>query len=546
MGPDQKQAVLQKLAKLREEYRASLPGVLEAIALDAQRLETPATAEQLQSLYRKLHKLAGSAGSFGYPQLSAQAREIELVLQGWIHGSEPDSNTRLQLLAQLTALDCEENVPSSTAVQAEGFTVQNIGTTKNLVYLIEDDHSVAQELTLALESFGYQVEYFDQLNEVEQAILSRRPDFLIADVLFSDADERGPQLIARLQNQLDDPLAVVFISSHDDFDTYLSAVRAGAIGYFVKPLDIATVIDCLESQLSLSAAAPYRVMIVDDDELLARHYKVVLEASGMRVEIVTQPAQVITVMESFHPEVVLLDLNLPECRGYELAQIIRLNPAWLRVAIAYLSSEQDEQAQAHAVRHGGEDFLTKPISELRLVSAVTVRAARSRQLSDAIDRDSLTGLLKHGRIKEQVNVELERAARQNKPVSVAMIDLDHFKTVNDSYGHAVGDKVIRALSQLLRQRLRKTDSIGRYGGEEFVAVLPDCGPESAQKLLEAVRESFAALGFSVAGEHFNVTLSAGIATAAGPGENLLESADKALYQAKHSGRNCVVTAGEPE
>lgn len=395
---------------------------------------------------------------------------------------------------------------------------------------------------VALGNFGYRVRHFSQLEQARQAIVEQRPDFLIADVGLAHDGGQGPQLVARLQAELNDPLPVIFISSHNDFEAHLAAVRAGAVGYFMKPLDIAGVIDCLESYVNLSPAAPYRVMIVDDDELLATHYKLVLEAAGMIVEVVTEPKDVLTVMERFYPEVVLLDLNLPGCRGYELAQLIRLNPAWLRVAIAYLSSEQDEQTQAYAVRHGGEDFLTKPISELRLVSAVTVRAERARQLSDAIDRDSLTGLLTHGRIKEQVNIELERAARQNRPVSVAMLDLDHFKNVNDSYGHAVGDKVIRALSQLLRQRLRKTDSIGRYGGEEFVAVLPDCASDAAKKLIETVRESFAALNFSAGETHFNVTVSVGIATAMGPGENILEAADKALYKAKNGGRNCVVTA----
>ncbi|MDO3384719.1 diguanylate cyclase [Gilvimarinus sp. SDUM040013] len=539
MSRDSKKSVLEKLAKLRAEYGAHLPVELAKIAGDASKLSEIDDAKLLQELHRRLHKLAGSAGSFGFPNLSQRARELELAIQEWLNVGAPDAITRSQIISNLANLESGIAEPTDTHGRPEGHSAHGPDKRRNTVYVVEDDHHLAREVEAALISFGYDVHHFDQLKDAESAILSRRPDFLIVDVVFEGEQELGPQSIARLQGAVDDPLSVIFISSHDDFETYLSAVRAGAIGYFVKPLDIAEVIDCLESHLNLSQSASYRVLIVDDDELLARHYKLVLEAAGMMVEVVNDPRQVLTAMDSFHPEVVLLDLNLPTCRGYELAQLIRLNPAWLRVAIAYLSSEQDEQAQAFAIRHGGEDFLTKPISDLRLVSAVSVRAARARQLSDAIDRDSLTGLLKHSRIKEQVNIELQRAARQNKPVSVAMIDLDHFKKVNDTYGHPVGDKVIRALSQLLRQRLRKTDSIGRYGGEEFVAVLPECDQDSAVTLLEGIRESFAALGFSVDNKSFNVTLSAGIATAISQSGDVLEAADKALYQAKSSGRNRV-------
>ena len=135
---------------------------------------------------------------------------------------------------------------------------------------------------------------------------------------------------------------------------------------------------------------------------------------------------------------------------------------------------------------------------------------------------------------------MERAKRCHAPVSVAMIDIDHFKNVNDTYGHACGDNVIRALSNMLRQRLRKVDRLGRYGGEEFVAVLPGCSSKDATQLLESIREAFNALQFSYGGQQFHCSFSAGISACEDDEwaeEELLERADRALYQAKQSGRN---------
>jgi diguanylate cyclase (GGDEF)-like protein len=240
--------------------------------------------------------------------------------------------------------------------------------------------------------------------------------------------------------------------------------------------------------------------------------------------------------------VVLLDVSMPCCTGPELAQIIRMNDDWLSVPIVYLSAETDNNRQMNALIKAGDDFLTKPISDNALIAAVFSRAQRARLLSNALSRDSLTGLLKHGDIKDHVGIELERAQRSGKPASVAMLDIDFFKKVNDSYGHAAGDNVIRALANLLRQRLRRVDSLGRYGGEEFLVVLPDCPAEQARRILDEIRQRFAELHFIAGEQQFSVTLSAGIASTrddSAQANDLLERADRALYAAKHGGRNQV-------
>ncbi|UTF60251.1 diguanylate cyclase [Gilvimarinus sp. DA14] len=547
MKSDKRVSVAEKLDNLRREYREKLPAQLADLCQDAGQLSSQYSADTVARVYQRLHKLAGSAGSFGLTQFSRKARELEVLLQSWQQQIEPPAAAQLeQVIKQIAELGAEIDAPTTTPSKVAQPLLKATNTANNLVYLVEDDQSLAAELSVALENFGYTVHHFTQLHQLEHSYRQQRPDFLIVDVSLEGDKRLGPDVVSELKQSVEgEPPPTIVITSRNDFDAHMAAVRAGAIGYFLKPLNIPEVVDCLESHLNMQHSAPYRVLIVDDDALLSRHYQLVLEGAGMLVRAITDPRQVLEVMREFHPEVVLLDLNLPGCRGYELAQLIRLHSEWLRVAIAYLSSEQDEQRQLVAIRTGGEDFLAKPISDLRLISSVTVRAARVRQLSDAIDRDSLTGLLKHSRIKEQIGVELQRAARQQKPVSVAMIDLDHFKRVNDSYGHAVGDKVIRALSQLLRQRLRRTDSVGRYGGEEFVAILPDCDASSAQVLLDDVRKKFAVLSFSAEREHFSVTLSAGVSSSLqADDENLLERADKALYDAKSNGRDQVVIAAD--
>lgn len=289
------------------------------------------------------------------------------------------------------------------------------------------------------------------------------------------------------------------------------------------------------------------MLIIDDDTELSARYALVLSSAGMMVDTLSDPHQLLDKMTEFSPEVVLMDLSMPQYSGPELAQVIRLNDDWLRVPIVYLSAEVNAERQMSALLKAGDDFITKPISDSALLTTVYARAQRARMVSEALARDSLTGLLKHADIKEQVEIEAERALRTRSPLTVAMIDIDRFKSVNDRYGHASGDSVIRALSNLLRQRLRKIDRLGRYGGEEFVAVLPGCSEDDAFSILDSIRQAFSAVQFSSAqGKPFNCTFSAGISSCMAPDWNsnaLLDDADRALYDAKESGRDRICKAG---
>lgn len=241
-----------------------------------------------------------------------------------------------------------------------------------------------------------------------------------------------------------------------------------------------------------------------------------------------------------------MDVHMPGFSGPDLAGVIRQHDNWSNLPIAYLSGETDLDRQIEAMNRGADDFLIKPISDVQLVAAVRIRIARGRHLNDLVNRDSLTGLLKHASVKEAAAAEVSRARRSAKPISLVMLDIDHFKRVNDTYGHAVGDVVIASVAMLLRQRLRQSDIVGRYGGEEFVAVLPECDAAQAQRMMEDIRQRFASLRFSHDGEDFSCTLSAGLACSGdhpdSDGAALLVAADEVLYVAKRSGRNQVRAA----
>lgn len=532
----------QQLAQLQQQYLQRMATDLPL--LQDKLLHLGVQAEQWRELAAELvlkfHTMAGSAGTFGLAQSGVHAKQLELALKKLLEQqAPPDTAFMHQALATFASLRSAANL--SPVVTVPAAMTERSERAQTLIYLLEDDVDAANHVCLTLATFGYQVQWFHQTQALADALALQEPDALIIDIELQDEASDGLDLVQQLQQSRHQPLPLFVVTSHTDFSHYLAAVRAGALGYFNKPLNAAALEARLQRLFSVRHRDAFRVLIVDDDVMLAQHYALVLQTAGLRAEIITNPADIFAGLNSFHPDVILLDVNMPSCTGPELAQLVRLQDEWLGVPIIYLSSETDSERQLAVLIKAGDDFLTKPISDNALVVAIFARAQRARQLAEVMTRDSLTGLLQHAHIKERLSVELERTARSEQTVSVVMLDIDHFKKVNDKYGHLVGDQVITSLANLLRQQLRKTDMIGRYGGEEFLLVLPDCPVEKAFKVVDQLREAFARFPFVANGQHFHCTFSAGISDGSVGQlvDQVIDNADQALYQAKAGGRNKV-------
>jgi diguanylate cyclase (GGDEF)-like protein len=497
-------------------------------------------------LHKVLHNLAGSAGTFGFEQLGRQARRLEQQVASALSrpGAPTESLAVWEWSEQLqTALEADESRNAALGVETIS-TEKN--ETQSHIWLLERDPMLADYIGQQLRSFGFQVRHLGDAQELEQDNVST-PDLLLVDHRAS----KSPELIADPETFWRNRLAgfacpIIFTGAEESFTARLQAVRSGGCGYFAKPLDVPQLAAYVSRTLKARDSAPERVMIVEDDVELARYCQIVLEQAGMLVKWLDHPRELIQAASDFKPELVLMDLWLPEATGAEMVALLTQIERWAQLPIVYLSAEPSAELRTQALIMGGDAFLEKPVDPELLVSLCRNRVRRLRDLEQAMTRDGLTGLLKHASIKEALQAEWEYVRRHPRPTSVVMLDIDHFKAVNDGYGHAVGDLVIAAVGTLLRQHFRNTDKLGRYGGEEFALVLPDCKAESAERLVNGLREAFAAIQFMGGGQLFSCTLSAGaVDNQRFPNDSpeaLIERADQALYQAKRGGRNRVCLA----
>lgn len=413
---------------------------------------------------------------------------------------------------------------------------------RRVLYILENDSLLPDPLRLQLGYFGYEVKSFSRLEVLLGDLNGREQQVL---VLSCEVLDQEPLLIETLnarRNQYGESLRTIFLSHTDDFDIRLRVVRAGGDAFFLYPVDVTKLVDCVEGFFAPVEEDPYHLLIIDRDESAMSDVASSLQRAGMVTSVARKPDRILDLMVEFKPELILMAVDLGECRGVELAQIIRQEDTFVGIPIVFMCDSESPEHNLRTLCRGGDDFLMMPIEPELLIQIVRSKAERTRSLRYFMERDSLTGLLNHTNLKENLNREMLRARRASVPLSFAMIDVDHFKQVNDSYGHLTGDRILKGLSRLLLETLRRTDLVGRYGGEEFGIILINTGQEDALKIMENLRDTFSRLPQKSGREEFFVTFSCGVASYPEYQYHLTEEADRALYRAKEAGRNRVIGA----
>lgn len=301
---------------------------------------------------------------------------------------------------------------------------------------------------------------------------------------------------------------------------------------------------------------PIAVAVIEDEAPIRKFLRAALTGEGYRVLEADTAREGLRIITQERPQAVILDLGLPDRDGWEIIGEVR---GWSSVPIVILSARGQEQDKIRALDAGADDYLTKPFDaqELRMRLRAGQRILNLLEelifareaLREQAQRDSLTRLCNRATVLALLRKELLRAERlhhNGKPtsVSVVLMDLDHFKHVNDTYGHLAGDAVLREAARRMREAVRPYDCLGRYGGEEFLFVFTDCESAAAGALAERLRLGMSQEAMVLAEGQVAVTLSAGVATSDGTHEALVlvGAADAALYRAKRNGRNQVEIA----
>ncbi len=395
-----------------------------------------------------------------------------------------------------------------------------------LVYLQDADTGHGQHLYQQLRGMGYRVQVFIRLDALQVSTLRRRPDILI----LGPAPAERQQALDWLQTETGS-LPCILIDHDECVSAQLQAVRAGVQGHFIRPVHMAGLYQRLTQLLASEPGQISRLQILQVAS--TRTFPQLQQAGDLQVQWANDPDTLLAGLSSLHPELLLVDAADID-KALDWVRLVRLQDAWRQVPVLFYV---DRASASPAVWQHADQVLYADIDAAMLLTCVRSQARRSRMLTQALTRDGLTGLLTQVEIRNRLGTEIERSVRTGKPLAVALLEIDHFEDIQATYGHLIGDMVLRTLAHLLRNRVRRTDLLGRYGSASFMILLTDCPAAHAQILLEDLRQKFAALSLHPSLQDFFCTFSAGMTCLQGQEgvDDLLMRLDAARLAARRSG-----------
>ena len=375
-------------------------------------------AQHVAVLHRLLHTLAGSAGTFGFVELGVRARACEHALDAVMAGDAPNEHAAMHFAedAREFLQWAEQSPKQDAAAAAELPPVRRVPRRLNasLVGVASSDPAIAGELATQLEYFGYEIVLADRADRLAADAAQAVPTAIIIDAPFIDGRLAGSEQIGRIRTAAGLHVPAIVVGESAGFEARLAAVRAGADDYFVKPVDALALSDRLDALTSRAEVLPYRILIVDDDADTAEYHATVLREAGMQVKCLHHVPDLLQAMLDYRPELVLMDVHLPECSGADLARLVRQDNSYVDIPIVFLSSDNALSSQLHAIESGADEFIAKPVGPGHLVSVIASRIERYRTLRALITRDSLTGLYNHSALREQLTRELARARQRSR------------------------------------------------------------------------------------------------------------------------------------
>jgi diguanylate cyclase (GGDEF)-like protein len=507
-----------------------------ACALDGEGLDDALAGAALDAA----HQLAGAVGTFGYREATERAREAEAILRGTATLTGSDASRLRGLAASLRS----ELAHDPFSVPAPGPVEMTKRGGKRLL-VIDDDELLAGRLAREGGRRGLRVAIALDPSEARVRLQDLRPDAILLDLGFGDGPRAGLELLSELV-ELAPGVPVLVFTAHTGFEERIEVARRGAAGFLEKSLSPGDALDQVSQVLERDTETGTRILAVDDDPVVLATTAAMLAASGHAVTTLGDPLRFWDEIERIEPALIMLDIDMPGASGIELTRMLRNDPRWAAVPIVVMTARTDSETISEVFGAGADDFLLKPVAAAELSARVENRLDRFRLHQVLADTDGLTGLSNRRASKAAINQLLGLAARAEEAVCVAEIDLDCFKAVNDQYGHAAGDGVLRRLGELMRRSFRGQDVVARWGGEEFVIALYGPTRDGGVARIQTVLESFRTEVFTSDVGEFSVTFSAGVAQFPADGEDLdtlYRAADEALYEAKEAGRDRIVASG---
>lgn len=506
MDPKQQQ-VEERIRLIRQRFIAAIPQFVNEINTRWQNLRHTGwdarTARQLQLV---VHRLAGSGTTFGFPDVTRIGQTLDTALNESLEITGDLPPERLQylergvgdLLRILNAALAEAPQQAPAAAPAAKAAPRKAG---ELILIVDDDELLRARMAVLLEEAGYRVAAVADPAQVAAALSEETPSLVLLDLMFPGRARPAFDVVEEIRSSTGERTPVIVVSGRADFNSRLEATRAGTDSFLPKPIDARQLLDTIGQLVQQRRDDGWRCLVIDDDEKLATQLCIWLREGGLEAETVSNPRDSWLRVREFQPDVLVMDVNMPDCNGIELATLLRQEAQTALLPIVFLTGDQTARTRRDAVAAGADDFLLKPVDRETLLHSVKARAHLAKRLQERVSRITQQAPRRNGLSRHYFFNELERALEQvdDGPVQPALLLLALVESP-----HVVQQQGSPGLASLHEQWLARVNSskLGTWSmvGENIVAaLLPRNAVSSHQALVQEAMQQLSASPYTVKG-----------------------------------------------
>ena len=430
-------------------------------------------------------------------------------------------------------------IPTPVPVRTQPKPAQ--AATDKRVYHLTDGGPLACEIDQKLEAERYPLDLLEDAETLREMLGAFSPSMVIVDASFlPQLDAIGDSLkLARARTS--QRVALVVFADNNDITTRLKAMRAGADAFINLPIPGSDAIARIEELLEGETSDPYRVLIIEDDRSQALFAESILRKAGMETRAVMDPISALEELNAFRPELILMDLYMPDCDGMELTTLIREREAYTNIPIVFLSGEHDEDKRFDALSAGGDDYLEKPIRPKHLISAVTNRVRRARATAKRVQahnpRDPVTGLYDRGHVLERLSEALAVDDAHRQSGGLLFLLLDGAQNIRERIGLSAFDHLMGQAGAFLSGQVAATDYCARFGDTSFIALCSERDEDQLMALATTIQQAFDLHVFETGDRSITLAIAVGVATFAqnlGEAATMVNAAERACVVARQN------------
>ncbi|WP_198284638.1 EAL domain-containing response regulator [Beggiatoa alba] len=534
------------LLALREEYARQLPQTIADLVKSEEIIKKQWNKEDLRQFQQKVHRVAGNAGSFGFLSLSQTARVLDTFLVEILERNTPaepyeliEINQRLGHIQQ-AALSPDEPVTATPASKTKSHPIPE--KQESTIYLVDDDLQLTAYLAEYLKSYGYNVQVFHNTRGLIDLVQTYPPTLIIMDVMLSEGELAGPQIMAAIQKNRTEPLPVIFISARTDMAARLAAVRANGDAYFNKPLDIVAILNKIKQLIDKKRQKiPHRILIIDDTQRYGERYSKILSQAGLQTAVLKEPLRLIDALDKYPPSLILINTQLQSINAIELAVVLRHQEKYKRLPLIFFAQQFDQTLRRAAVKGIADDFLSDTIEADALVATVVNRLKHTEHQpkTDYLHQDVTTGLYNRQYLLSQL--EWMKVTAADNPLIALYISIDSYSGISKILGYQAVDSAMSEIAQFLKQQVNQHDLLARFSESVFVILSTDRSIYEAKALANSIRATIENYVLELNQQQLFTTCSIGLGVydeeISGGAPIALTQAESACQQAQELGGN---------